>query len=282
MSSPADHVKDVPYFGIGKDFSIVFPTVTKEHGHTVVTWDKEILNQDSAPFFFTMHGLSIFIVSAVLLFSALKAAKKIALRPVEGRGANAQLFEVLVKFIRDDVARPNLGHHGEKYIPFVMTFFFFILFSNLWGMIPLLVTQGPTGNINVTAALAFTVFVSFFAFGIREQGLLPFMKNLAPGGLPPVMYLVMYPIELIGPCAKAFALGLRLFANIAAGHIVLAALVTLGLDSTMHHINYIGILPAYGMCVAVSFLEVFVAFLQAYVFTMLTSVFLGSFIHPDH
>ena len=282
MSSPADHVKDVPYFGIGKDYSIVFPTITKEQGHTVLSWDQEILNQDSAPVVFTVHGLSLLVVTGLLLFSALKAVKGIRARPTVGRGVVSQLFEVLVKFIRDDVARPNLGHHGEKYIPFVMTFFFFILFSNLWGMVPLLITQGPTGNINVTAALAIIVLSGFFVLGIREQGIMPFMKNLAPGGLPPVMYLVMYPIEMIGPFAKAFALALRLFANIAAGHIILAALISLGLDSHGHHLNYVGVVPALAMSVAVSILEVFVAFLQAYVFTMLTSVFLGSFIHPDH
>jgi len=257
------------------------PEITVEHGHTTVAWPKEILGQESAPVFFTVHGFSLLVVSALLLFSALKSVRGICIRPEKGRGVTSQLFEVLIKFVRDDIARPNLGHHGERYIPFVMTFFFFILFSNLWGMVPLLFTQGPTGNINVTAALALTVFGSFFVLGIKEQGLFSFVKNLAPAGLPWPMLILMYPIELIGPCAKAFALCLRLFANIAAGHIVLAALIGLALNSA-GEINLISVVPTYAMCVAVSMLEVFVAFLQAYVFTMLTSVFLGSFIHPDH
>ena len=116
--------------------------------------------------------------------------------------------------------------------------------------------------------------------GIREQGLFSFVKNLAPSGLPLPMLFIMYPIELIGPFAKAFALALRLFANIAAGHIILAALMGLSFNSA-GQLNLVGAVPAYAMAVAVKF-EVFVAFLQAYVFTMLTSVFLGSFIHPDH
>lgn len=281
MSSPADHAKDVPYFGIGKDFSIVFPEVNKEHGHTVITWPKDIMGQESSPVFFTVHCFSLIVVSALLLFSALRAARQVSIRPKEGRGVSAQLFETLIKFVRDDIARPNLGSHGERYIPFVMTFFFFILFSNLWGMIPLLLTQAPTGNINITAGLALTVFASFFIIGIREQGLFAFFKNLAPSGLPVPMLFLMYPIELVGPCAKAFALALRLFANIAAGHIILAALIGLSLNGA-GQLNMVGAVPAYAMSVAVSLLEVFVAFLQAYVFTMLTSVFLGSFIHPDH
>ena len=84
LSSPADHVKDVPYFGIGKDYSIVFPTVTKEHGHVVVTWPKDILGQESSPVFFTVHCLSLLVVSTLLLVSAFKAVKGFLLGPSQG------------------------------------------------------------------------------------------------------------------------------------------------------------------------------------------------------
>jgi F-type H+-transporting ATPase subunit a len=180
------------------------------------------------------------------------------------------------------VAKPNLGPHGSRYYPLVLTFFFFILFSNLWGMVPTGgLTQAPTGNPNVTLMLATVVFGGMFVYGIKEQGLLHFVKNLVPAGLPGPMLIIMYPIELLGPVTKSVALCIRLFANMIAGHIILAAFGGLAMDH-----GQLGSAPsvfgAYMMSVGVSCLEVFVAFLQAYVFTMLASVFLGSFIHPDH
>ncbi len=281
MSNPADHVKDIPYFAISKDGEIVAPQVTKDGHHLHVEWGKEILWQDSYPAFFTVHGFSIFVVSVLLLIGAFKAVAGIKLRPSGNRGVTAQLFEVLVKFIRDEVAGPNLGPHGAKYYPLMLTFFFFVLFSNLWGMIPLLVTGSPTANINVTGTLAGIVLLSMFVLGIKEQGFGSFVKNLVPAGLPGPILILMYPIEFIGPFAKAFALCIRLFANMIAGHIVLAAFMGLALTKT-GDINMISIAPSYLMSVAISCLEVFVAFLQAYIFTLLASVFIGSFIHPEH
>lgn len=283
MSNPVDHVKDVPYFAISKDGGILFPKVTKDDHHHVtgVEWGGEILWQDSFPALFTVHGFSILVVTFLLLFSAFKAAAGIKARPDGVRGVTAQLFEVLVKFIRDEVARPNLGPHGDKYIPFILTFFFFILFSNLWGMVPILVTSTATGNINVTASLAGIIFLAMFVLGIKEQGLGHFVKNLVPSGLPVLMLPIMYPIELIGPLTKSFALCIRLFANMVAGHIILAAFSGLALTSA-GELNMASVVPAYLMSVGISCMEVFVAFLQAYVFTLLSAVFVGGFIHPDH
>ena len=282
-SGPDSHVKDKPYFAISKDGEIIFPTFTHE-GHSVkVEWpkDKEILWQDSYPALITVHGVSIAVVSLLLLFGAFKAVAGIKLRPDANRGVTSQLFETLTLFIREDVAKPNLGSHGMKYLPLMLTFFFFILFSNLWGMVPILVTGSPTGNINVTASLALIVFLSMIVLGIKEQGLIPFVKNLVPSGLPGPVVVLLYPIELIGPLTKAFALCIRLFANMTAGHIVLAAFASLAVTEA-GQLNYVGVLPAFLMSVAISLLEVFVAFLQAYIFTLLSSVFIGSFVHPDH
>lgn len=281
MSSPADHVKDIPYFALSKDWTLLFPQVSHEGHHVSVNWGGEILGGESTPAFFTVHCLSLLVVTVLLFWGAFKAASGIRTRPEQNRGVTAQLFEVLVKFLRDDVARPNLGHHGEKYIPFMLTFFFLILFSNLWGMVPILLTSTATGNINVTVAFAAIVLLSLFLLGIREQGLFPFIKNLVPSGVPWWTLPLMYPIELLGPLTKCFALCIRLFANMVAGHIVLAAFSGLAMSAS-GDLNVVAAVPAFAMSVAISLLEVFVAFLQAYIFTLLTSVFLGAFIHPDH
>jgi F-type H+-transporting ATPase subunit a len=281
-AGPDSHVKDKPYFAISKDGEIIFPKIsTDEHHHLHVEWPKEVLWQDSFPALVTVHGVSILVVSILLLVGAFKALAGIKAKPDENRGVTAQLFEVLIKFVRDDIAKPNLGKEGMKYLPLMLTFFFFILFSNLWGMVPILVTGSPTGNINVTASLAIIVLSSMFILGIKEQGLIPFVKNIVPHGIPGPVLILLYPIELIGPLTKAFALSIRLFANMAAGHIVLAAFAGLGVSVT-GEINWVGIFPAFIMSVGISLLEVFVAFLQAYIFTLLSSVFIGSFVHPDH
>ncbi|MBF0198877.1 MAG: F0F1 ATP synthase subunit A [Planctomycetes bacterium] len=281
MSSPVDHVKDIPYFAISEDGTILFPKVTHVGHETKVDWGGKILGGEAYPAFFTVHGFSLVLISFLLLFSALRAVRGISARPKTERGVSSQLFEVLVKFIRDDVARPNLGPHGAKYIPLSLTFFFMILFANLWGMVPIYFTATATGNINITAGLALIVFFCLFVLGIKEQGLGPFVKNLVPAGLPAPMLIIMYPIELIGPITKCFSLCIRLFANMVAGHIVLAAFSGLAITAS-GEANLIGILPAYLMSVGISLLEVFVAFLQAYVFTLLSTVFIGSFIHPEH
>jgi F-type H+-transporting ATPase subunit a len=289
-ASPVDHVRDIPYFGIAKDGSIIFPKVTEYQGHMSVTWEKELMGSNWSvgsihftPAMFTVHGFSVLVVFLLLMLSALKAVKGISKVPTVGRGLSSQLFEVLVKFVRDDIAKPNLGPHGARYYPLILTIFFFILFSNLFGMVPTGgITQAPTGSLNVTLMLATVVFSSFFIFGIREQGLGHFIKNLVPGGLPVAMYPIMYPIELLGPVTKCVALCIRLFANMIAGHIILAAFAGLAMTKAGDLGSPISVFGAYAMSVGVSMLELFVAFLQAYVFAMLTSVFLGSFIHPDH
>lgn len=280
-ASPVDHVKDIPYAAISKNGGIIFPKVTKS-GHSVqVEWPDEIMGAPNTPAMITVHGFSLFIVSLLLIYSAIRSVRGILVRPEQGRGVSSQLFEVLVKFIRDDVAKPNLGPHGDRYYPMMLTFFFMILFANLWGMVPLLVTGTATGNINVTAALAIIVLGSFFILGMKEQGIGPFWKNLAPSGLPVLIYPLLYPIEFIGPFAKCFALCIRLFANMVGGHIVLAAIGSFAITKA-GSIDLVTVGPVYLLCVAISMLEVFVAFLQAYIFTLLSCVFLGAFIHPDH
>ncbi len=279
-SNPVDHVKDIPYFAISENYSILFPKISGSGHEASVEWAGEPLHIFGSPAYFTVQTFSLLVVSALLLMGAIRAAGAVRLRPERGRGLGVRIFESLVQFIRDDVCRPNLGPHGRHYVPVLLTFFFLILFSNLWGLIPLVFTATATANINVTGALAVTILFLLFFLGMKEQGVSHFWKNLVPHGLPLLILPLMYPLEFIGPFAKCFALCIRLFANMVAGHVVIASLLALGFSAD-GSLGF-GVVPAFLMSVAISCLEVFVAVLQAYIFTLLASIFLGAFIHPEH
>ncbi|MEO7180423.1 MAG: F0F1 ATP synthase subunit A [Gemmatimonadaceae bacterium] len=183
-------------------------------------------------------------------------------------------IEAMVLYIRQEVAIPNLGHHGEKYAPFILSLFFFILFANLLGLIPFGSTA--TGNISVTATLAIITFVVIEIAGMRAQGL-GYLKTIFYWNkdLPLVMRIPMFvlltPIEFAGKFAKPFALMIRLFANMTAGHIVVLALI--GLIFTFKS-YLLGTAPL-AMAVGIMMLELFVSFLQAFIFALLSSVFIG-------
>ena len=186
----------------------------------------------------------------------------------------AGAIESLVLFIRNEVVLPNVGHHGDAYVPFAMTLFFFILFANLLGLIPYGSTA--TGNISVTATLAILSFIVIEVAGMKALGkgywktiiYWPSDQSLAIK-LP--MTFIMTPIEIVGKITKPFALAIRLFANMTAGHVVLLALISLIFTFGSF---YVAAAPI-AMGVAISMLELFVALLQAYIFTLLSSVFIG-------
>ena len=158
--------------------------------------------------------------------------------------------------------------------PLFCTFFFFILGMNLMGMIPLFATA--TANVNVTFGLAF-VTLCFMVFGaIYKNGFVGFLKAFIPSGVPAPILILLFPIEFLGLFIKAFALTIRLFANMLAGHIVILSL--LGLVILMG----LGALPAVALAVFIDLLEVLVVFLQAYIFTLLSAMFIGQMYHPEH
>ncbi|MBN2211453.1 MAG: F0F1 ATP synthase subunit A [Sedimentisphaerales bacterium] len=204
------------------------------------------------------------------------------------------VIETVCVFLREQVARPSLGAHTDRFVPFLWTLFFFILVMNLLGMIPsdgilLLLSGGrlkhlggtATANIYVTAALAAGVFVMIHVSGIREQGILSYVKNFIPH-VPWPLIPVMYVLELIGALVKPFALAIRLFANMLAGHTVIGALLGIAIAAkTLVSLSALGLVTAAG-CAALSMLELFVAFLQAYIFTYLTAMFIGAAVHPEH
>jgi F-type H+-transporting ATPase subunit a len=185
------------------------------------------------------------------------------------------LFEVFIVFIRDEVALPNMGPGGLKYLPFLLTLFFFILIMNLLGLIPYGATS--TANISVTAALAFVAFIMIQAAAIREQGVGHYLAHLT-GGVHWSIWPIMIPVEILGLFTKPFALCMRLFANMNGGHIVLLALIGLILLFRSVVVAPLSVVFSVG----VMMLELFVAFLQAYIFIMLTSLFMGFGMQSEH
>lgn len=221
-------------------------------------------------------GLAALLTLLVLLFGASRAG-----RAREGRtsGRRHNAIEAVVLYIRDQVVMPNIGHGGEKFAPFVITLFFFILFANLLGLVPYGSTA--TANISVTAALALMSFVVVEVGGMVALGPRGYLGTIffVPKGMNPVaawaMAIALSPVEIMGKFTKPIALAIRLMANMTAGHIVLLAIISLIFVFGSFAIAVAPVL----MGVAITFLEIFVSLLQAYIFAMLTSVFIGLMRH---
>ena len=179
-------------------------------------------------FYLTTHKLMMLIAGALLLAALLIARRQSvpAGRPeaFAPRGW-ANMFEVFIVYIRDEIVRPNLGHAGDKYLPYFLTLFFFILFCNLLGLVPFGATA--TGNIAVTAGMALTTFLMINIAGVMELGFAPLSHTYIPPGLPFWLVPLMFVIEVLGLFTKSFALCIRLFANMIAGHIVILAFMGL-------------------------------------------------------
>ncbi len=212
-------------------------------------------------------------LAALVLILAARSHARAAAQGVPVKGF-ASAIESVVLYIRNEVVLPNVGHHGEGFVPLCLAFFFFILFANLLGLVPWGSTA--TGNISVTATLALLAFATIEIAGMRAQGL-AYIKTIIfwPSDMPLLMKLpltlILTPVEIIGKITKPVALAIRLFANMTAGHVVLLAI--LGLIFAFQQ-WYVAPLPV-AMSVAIMMLELLVAFLQAFIFTLLVSVFIG-------
>ena len=185
------------------------------------------------------------------------------------------LVEMVVVFIRDEIVLPNMGKGGLRYLPYLVTTMFFILIMNLMGMIPYGSTS--TGNVNVTAGLAIIAFIMIQLSAIRAQGFGNYLAHLT-GGVHWALWPIIIPIEVLGLFTKPFALCIRLFANMTGGHLVIISLIGLIFLFKSYFIAPVPIAFAVG----INFLELLVAFLQAYIFTMLTSLFMGLGIQAGH
>ena len=230
----------------------------------------------------TKHLVFMLIAAVLVAWVFTLSARSIQAAQARGRPSKgfAGAMEATALYIRQEVILPNVGHHGEGYAPYLLTLFFFILAMNILGLLPWGATA--TGNIAVTAALAVVAFLVIEVTGMQALGPVGYAKTIfyLPSGLPGgiggsilkvVLLAVMTPIELIGKLAKPFALAVRLFANMTSGHVLVLALIGL---TFLFQSWTVGI-GASILATGVMLLEVFVAFLQAFVFTLLTSVFIG-------
>ena len=214
----------------------------------------------------TKHVVFLWLAAFLLCLFVIIAARRNARRMVPaGFGT---MVEVFVVFVRDEIVVPNMGQQGVRYMPYLLTTFFYILTMNLLGLIPY--GASATGNVSVTAGLAIIAFIMIQASAIKAQGLGHYLKHLT-GGVHWALWPIMIPIEILGLFTKAFALCIRLFANMTGGHIVIVSLIGL---IFLFKSPIIAVAPI-GFAVGINFLELFVAVLQAYIFTMLTSLFMG-------
>jgi F-type H+-transporting ATPase subunit a len=230
----------------------------------------------------TKHVIWMLIAAATvlgLLLYAANATTRDTAKVGHSKGF-AGGIEAMVLYIRNEVIFPNVGPHGNGFAPFLLSLFFFILFCNLWGIFPWGSTA--TGNISVTLTLALITFVVVEVAGMRAQGMGYFStifywnKDL-PLPLRIPLFLILSPIELVGKLTKPFALTIRLFANMTAGHIVVLAFIGM-IFSFKSIVSGAPLL----MAIAINMLEVFVAFLQAFIFTLLSSVFIGTIREAHH
>ena len=194
----------------------------------------------------------------------------------------AALVEMLVLFIRDEVAIKEIGEDGRYFTPLLLSFFFIILTAALLGLLPFAAIS--TSNIAVTAGLAAVSFVAQQAGGIRKHGLAGHARRLVPPGLPLWLLPIMIPVEILSLFTKPFALMIRLFANMLAGHMVIAMLLLLIplLASISPLLGWAVVPVSLALALFIMLLEVLVAFVQAYIFTLLTAIFIASYARSDH
>ncbi|MDR3635080.1 MAG: F0F1 ATP synthase subunit A [Isosphaeraceae bacterium] len=233
----------------------------------------------------TRFMLTELIAAVLVVLVMVPVARHVAQKHVS-RGWFMNMFEAMLLFIRDQVARPAIGGHGaDAFLPYLWTVFFFVLFNNLLGLIPGMASA--TGNINVTAVLALGTLTAVIFAGMREMGPLKFWTGLVPHmDVPKVMLVFLWPlmfvIEVAGLLIRHIVLAVRLFANMFAGHVVLAVIlgfILMAWDATAAVFWSVAGASVIGL-IALSMLELFVAFLQAYIFTFLSALFIGSAVHP--
>ena len=260
------HEIEVPYWRVPYFYAVELPQIPPLRLGS--------LTLDFSP---TKHLVFLLLAAGLVSAVFLLSARSVARAQARGRPATgfAGAMEAMALYIRQEVVLPNVGPHGEGFAPYLLTTFFFILACNLLGLVPW--GASATGNIAVTAGLAALAFLVIEISGMRALGWKGYLGTIffLPEGLPtilkPIILAVMTPIELIGKLAKPFALAVRLFANMTAGHALVLALIGLIFTFQSYAVGF----AAAPMATAIMVLELFVAFLQAFVFTLLTSVFIG-------
>jgi F-type H+-transporting ATPase subunit a len=231
---------------------------------------------------FPSKHLIFFLFAALLVILGSQLAVRSYGQGGVPRGVGAAV-EGLVLFVRDQIAEPNIGHgDGRKFTPLLCSFFFFILVAALLGLMPFAATS--TGNLAVTMGLAIVSFAAQQYGGISKFGVVGHFRNLVPPGLPAWLLPVMIPVEVLSMFTKPFALMIRLFANMLAGHMVITTLLLL--IALMGQISWLGGVAMAPVSIVLALfimlLEILVAFIQAYIFTLLSAIFIGVYAHPAH
>jgi F-type H+-transporting ATPase subunit a len=226
--------------------------------------------------------LVFFLLAALLVIAGAQLAVRSYGVGGIPRGVGAAV-EGLVLFVRDGIAEPNIGHgDGRRFTPLLCSFFFFILVAALLGLMPFAATS--TGNLAVTMGLALVSFAAQQYAGISNHGMVGHFRGLVPHGLPMWLLPIMIPVEILSMFTKPFALMVRLFANMLAGHMVITTLLLL--IALMGEISWLGGVAMAPVSILLSLfimlLEILVAFIQAYIFTLLSAVFIGMYAHPAH
>jgi F-type H+-transporting ATPase subunit a len=287
------HVEDADEFHFPR---FVFPD---SHGHYkipqpflqdppifVVHTGKPIIDNTIQPLDLRITKFMVIELAAALILCALFIGLGQALKGgVIPRGKLRNMLEAMLLYFRDNVARPCIGHHdADRFVPFLWTLFFFVLSLNLFGIIPWM--GSPTGSLAVTGALAFTTFLVVVGAATLKLGPAGFIKSFVPHMDLPLaikipMILLMFPIEVLGLLIKHFVLSVRLLANMMGGHVVLAVILAfIGASATSMLLWVPVTFLSVSGAVALSMLELFVAFLQAYIFTFLAALFIGMALHP--
>ncbi len=235
----------------------------------------------------TAHMVLMTIVSLTMILLFTWVAKSMQGKPkATGFGA---LIEVGLVWVRDEIVYPWLGPEmGRKWLPFFWTLFFFILGNNLLGLMPAPLNpwhRAATGNIGVTAALALIAFCAIQFAGMKKHGWLGYWAHLVPPGLPFFLVPLVWVIEFVGLLAKPFSLMIRLFANMTAGHAIIAVLVSFMFGVASYRGAFVegaGTFSAFAFMLFMMLFETLVALIQAYIFTILTAIFMSVAVAEEH
>ncbi|WP_025144010.1 F0F1 ATP synthase subunit A [Pedobacter jeongneungensis] len=225
-------------------------------------------------FSITKNVAAMFVAILVILIVFISVAGSYKKRVGKAPKGLQSFIEPVIVFVRDDIAKPNIGHKYAKFMPYLLTTFFFILFNNLFGLIPIF-----PGGANVTGNIALTFVMALGTLIIVNiNGNKYYWKHIFRPDVPFWLYPIMIPVELIGIISKPFALMVRLFANITAGHIIVLSLISL-----IFIFETLAIAPvSVAFVLFMDVLELLVAFLQAFIFTLLTALFIGMAVEEHH
>ncbi len=231
----------------------------------------------------TKHVIMLWVAGAVVIIAFLLGARRYRREEMPVPSGFSNFLELVVDFVHNQIVVPNVGRqYARTWSPVLLAFFTLILTANFLGLIPffdLIPGSGTaTGNVIVTASLAAITFLAIIAAGSLAHGFIGHWRNLAPPGVPWPVLFILIPIELLGMFVRPFALTMRLAANMTAGHIAMLAILA---PIFIMANAWIGV-ASVALNVGINFLEMIIALVQAYVFTLLSAVFIGAAINPEH